>query len=73
MSLITVATDAINSQLTGKPFYKSKTFWTNMVALATMGLQMKYGFVVSADLQALILSLINLGLRAVTKEPIVLN
>ena len=73
MSLITTATDAINSQLTGKPFYKSKTFWTNMVALATMGLQMKYGFVVSADLQALILSLINLGLRAVTKEPIVLN
>ncbi len=73
MSLITTATDAINSQLTGKPFYKSKTFWANMVALATMGLQMKYGFVVSADLQALILSLINLGLRAVTKEPIVLN
>lgn len=73
MSLITVATDAINSELTGKPFFESKTFWTNMVAIAGIGFQMKYGFVISPDLQALALSLINLVLRSITKEPIVLS
>lgn len=73
MSLITVATDAINSELTGKPFFKSKTFWTNMVAIVGTLVQMKYGFIISMEIQALALSLINLGLRAVTKEPIVLS
>ena len=73
MSLITVATDAINSGLTGKPFFKSKTFWTNMVAVVGTLVQMKYGFVIGPDLQALALSLINLVLRSITKEPIVLS
>jgi hypothetical protein len=73
MSLITTATDAINTQLSGKPFYQSKTLWANIIALVGIGLQTKYGFIVGADIQALALSLINLALRSFTKEPIVLS
>lgn len=72
-TLITTVTDAISSDLAGKPFYKSKTFWTNVVAIGGMLAQMKYGFIVSVELQTLALSVINLALRAVTKEPIILS
>ena len=73
MSLITTATDAINTQISGKPFYQSRTFWANIIVLVGVGIQTKYGFIVSAEVQALALSLINLWLRAITKEPIVWN
>lgn len=70
---MTAMTDAISADISGKPYYKSKTFWTNVVAIVGMLAQIKYGFIVSVELQSLVLSLINLGLRAVTKEPIVLS
>ena len=73
MSIITVATDVINGGLSGKTFYKSKTFWANAIALVGLSVQIKYGFVVSPDLQALAMSVINLVLRAITKEPIVFS
>jgi hypothetical protein len=70
MSIIATATDAINTQLSGKPFYQSKTLWTNLIAIVGIGLQAKYGFIISADMQALALSVINLCLRAITKDPV---
>lgn len=68
---ITTATDAINSQIAGKPFYKAKTFWANIIAMAGMLVQMKYGFPVSIEAQTLVLSVVNLALRSITKDPIV--
>ena len=70
-NVTSIATEIIQEQIAGKIFYKSKTFWANVLAFATMGLQAKYGFVMSAETQALILSAINLGLRSITKEPII--
>lgn len=68
---ITTATDAINLQIAGKPFYKAKTFWANIIAMAGMLIQMKYGFPISVEVQTLALSVMNLALRAVTKDPII--
>lgn len=55
---------------TGKKWYVSKTVWVNAIALFAMVAQMQSGFIVTPDLQAVLLTLVNLGLRAVTKEEI---
>lgn len=62
--------EALVSQITGKKFYLSKTFWVNIVCAAALGLQMRYGFVIGAELQALALTAINLGLRKITNQPV---
>jgi uncharacterized membrane protein len=54
-----------------KTLLKSKTFWVNIVAIAVMLIQAKYGFVIDAEAQLALLAVINLVLRAVTKEEIV--
>lgn len=54
-----------------KKFYLSKTFWVNVIALAAIGIQSKWGFVVDVELQAMVLGLVNLGLRTVTNQSIV--
>jgi len=69
-AIAAAASDALVSQVTGKKFYLSKTFWVNVVCAAALGLQMRYGFVIGAELQALALTAINLGLRKITKEPV---
>jgi hypothetical protein len=61
---------ALVGQMTGKKFYLSKTFWVNVVCAAALGLQMRYGFVIGAELQALALTAINLGLRKITNQPV---
>nr|BDD46390.1 hypothetical protein 8 [bacterium] len=53
-----------------KKFWKSKTFWTNVIGIAAIAVQAKTGFVVDPALQAVALGIINTGLRAVTSEPI---
>ena len=55
---------------TGKKFYKSKTFWVNLLSLAGLVLQSQTGFVVAPELQAGILSVLNGILRFATTEPI---
>ena len=64
-------TEQTAEQVEGKKYYESKTFWTNVVAALTIVAQMKYGFVVTPELQAMLLSFVNLGLRSITKEKIV--
>ena len=54
-----------------KKWYVSKTVWVNVLAVAGIGLQSQFGFVFTPETQAFVLSLVNLGLRAVTKEEIV--
>ena len=63
--------EALVSQVTGKKFYLSKTFWVNVLCAAALGAQMKFGFVIGAELQALALTGINLFLRKLTNQPVV--
>jgi hypothetical protein len=65
-NLNAAVTEAIADQLTGKKWYYSKTFWTNIVAgLAVIG-QASYGFVLPVEYQMLALSFINMGLRKIS-------
>ena len=54
----------------GKPVLNSKTIGVNIVAAIAILLQHKYGYVMDAELQGLILVFINLLLRFVTKKAI---
>jgi hypothetical protein len=69
-AIAAAASEALVSQVTGKKFYLSKTFWVNVLCAAALGLQMRYGFVIGAELQALALTAINLGLRKITNQPV---
>lgn len=69
--LVEAAKEAITGQLTGKKWYVSKTFWANIMAGTVVVVQVRYGFIVSAEYQLLGLSFINMGLRAITKNPVV--
>lgn len=53
------------------PWYASKTLWANGIALLAMILQGATGHVlISMELQATILSVINILLRLITKQAI---
>ena len=56
-----------------KSFWKSKTLWTNVIAMFGLILADRYGVTLSAESVGGILALINIILRIVTKEPIVWN
>jgi hypothetical protein len=53
-----------------KKWYTSKTIWVNTLALLALVAQTQTGFIFSLEMQASVLSLINLGLRVITKEEI---
>lgn len=53
---------------TTKKFYQSKTFWVNIIAAIVIGVQTQTGFVIDPSIQAIILSVVNTGLRLITKE-----
>jgi len=55
----------------GKLWYTSKTFWVNILAIIAIVAQGIWGWVFSLELQTAILLLINIILRAITKEEIV--
>lgn len=55
----------------GKMWYTSKTLWVNVVAVAALILSGVAGFELSAEEQVSILGLINLLLRAITREAII--
>jgi hypothetical protein len=65
------ATDVLLSNALGKKWYTSKTFWANTVAILALMAQIKYGFLISPELQAIGMSFINVGLRKITSEPII--
>lgn len=48
----------------------SKTIWINLLAFIAFWIQREYGFILSEDLQMQALTLINIALRFLTKEPI---
>ena len=53
-----------------KEFYLSKTFWINIVALVAIVLQSYTEFIITPEIQASILVIINLILRAITGDEI---
>ena len=56
--------------VTVKRVLKSKTIWVNLISFLAFLIQRQYGFVVDEALQMQALTLINIALRFVTKEPI---
>lgn len=57
-----------------KPFYLSKVYWTNILMAGVCLLPEQYrGFALSADVQALAFTGVNLVLRAVTKDNLTLS
>ncbi|MBM4275673.1 MAG: hypothetical protein FJ134_14605 [Deltaproteobacteria bacterium] len=53
-----------------KVWWRSKTIWLNFIALLAAVLQARYGLVVDATAQGVILTGINIFLRTITKESI---
>ena len=53
----------------GKEWYKSKTLWVNFIGFVCILVQTKYGFIISAEYQAIVLTMLNYILRLITKSP----
>jgi len=51
-----------------KKWIRSKTLWINIISIAAIIIQAKYGFIIAPEEEMGILIVINLILRAVTKE-----
>lgn len=67
----TAVAEVITSGVDGKKFYLSKTFWANVIMAVAIVVQAQFGFIIGPEIQALIISAVNLYLRKITKEPIV--
>jgi hypothetical protein len=70
-NVVIAATDVVLSNATGKKWYVSKTFWANVVAGLALAAQIKWGFIIGPELQAIGMTVVNLGLRHFTTEPII--
>jgi len=53
-----------------KKFYKSKTLWVNILAIAGLIIESYTGHVLTPETQAMILGAVNILLRLITKEEI---
>lgn len=62
--------ELIRSRNDGKKWYTSKTLWANVVLIVSILLQMKLGFLIEPEIQALVVTLINIVLRKITKQPL---
>ena len=51
-----------------KKFWQSKTFWVNVLATVGIVVQSQTGFIVDPSIQAIGLSVVNTGLRLITKQ-----
>ena len=54
-----------------KPFYKSRTLWVNFIALIALGIQLQFGYVISPEIQGIILILVNAILRLDTDSALI--
>jgi len=55
---------------TEKPWFYSKTIWANLLVFIALILQSMFGFLLGASEQIAILTVVNIILRAVTKDAI---
>ena len=51
-----------------KRWYTSKTLWLNLLAIIALVAQAEGGYILDAEAQAVILAIVNLLLRIVTKK-----
>ena len=51
-----------------KRWYTSKTLWVNLLAIVALVAQAEFGYILDAEAQAVMLAVINLVLRIVTKK-----
>ena len=68
--LLNAGAEAVKTANVGKKWYESKTVWVNLVMALGVLVQHKYGFVMSPDMQAMVITGVNLVLRKITKDPI---
>lgn len=56
-----------------KTMLKSKTFWANVIALCLLAYNLYTGreLIISPESTAIVMALINIGLRKVTKQEVV--
>jgi len=69
-ALVFAGTLATSDVTTGKDWYKSRTLWVNVLAVGFAIIQTQTGFVAAPELQMVALSVVNMILRQVTKEPL---
>lgn len=53
-----------------KDWWKSKTLWVNIIAIASIIVRAEYGYVLAPEAEIAILGAVNLVLRMITKEEI---
>jgi hypothetical protein len=53
-----------------KKWYTSKTIWANVLAVITSVVASKTGYAIPAEYQAMILTVMNVALRKITKSEI---
>ena len=70
-SLNKVITEVVINESLGKKLYLSKTFWINTILIIALLIQGNTGFIIGPELQAILIALVNLVLRKVTKQEIV--
>jgi len=51
-----------------KKFWSSKTFWVNVLSAVGLVVQTQTGFIVDPTVQAIGLTVVNTGLRLITKQ-----
>lgn len=65
------AVDVVLNDALGKKWYESKTFWVNVLAAVALIGQIKFGFIIDPATQSLVLTVVNIALRKITKTPVV--
>jgi|TARA_R110000868_G_scaffold129506_2_gene338450 hypothetical protein len=68
--ITSAVTEVIESEMTGKKWYYSKTFWANIIAGVAVVAQTSYGFLIPVEYQMIAMSAINMGLRKVSSGEI---
>jgi len=53
-----------------KKWYKSKTFWVNLIAIGSIIARSEFGLILTIEGEIALLAIINLILRKITKEEI---
>lgn len=53
-----------------KAWYLSKTLWLNVIAVLALLLQTRFGFVIDPETQTALLAVVNVILRAITRQPL---
>lgn len=53
-----------------KAWYLSKILWVNTIAVLALLLQTRFGFVIDPEAQTGLLAVVNLALRAITRQPL---